>query len=104
MPCWQVLEGPVPIPEPKGTTFHDTVSSLRLDAVLAGAYRLSRSEASELIRAGLVKLNHIPCERVDAPVEEGSMLSVRAKGRVLLKKIDGMTRKQRIGLTFFRYE
>ncbi len=101
---WHELKGEVPIPEPKGTAFHDTVSSLRLDAVIAGAYRLSRSEAAELIRAGAVKLNHIPCERVDAPVEEGAMLSVRSKGRVSLKKIDGITRKQRIGLTFFRYE
>lgn len=101
---FEALEGDVPIPEPKGTSFHDTVSSLRLDAVIAGAYRLSRSEAAELIRAGLVKLNHIPCERVDTPVAEGAMLSVRAKGRVCLKKIDGMTKKQRIGLTFFRYE
>ena len=96
--------GDIRIPEPKGSCFHDTLSSLRLDAVIAAAYRLSRSEASDMIRAGLIKLNHIPCERVDAAVEEGAMLSARGKGRIKLQKVEGLTRKQRIGVTFFRYE
>ena len=92
------------MPEPEGTRFSAVVSSLRLDGVLAAAYRLSRSESAEAIRAGLVKVNHLVCERVDAPVQSGALLSVRGKGRVRLASIDGMTRKQRIGLTFFRYE
>lgn len=79
-------------------------ASLRLDAVIACAYHLSRSEASEAIRAGGIKLDHIPCDRVDAPVAEGAMLSMRGKGRIRLQRIEGLTRKQRIGLTFFRYE
>lgn len=98
------VEGEVSVPEPQGTAFHDTLSSMRLDAVLAAAYRLSRTESSALIRGGLVKLNHIPCERADAAVEEGALLSVRGKGRVRLQSIEGLTRKQRIGVTFFRYE
>ena len=98
------VEGGVSVPEPQGTAFHDTLSSMRLDAVLAGAYRLSRTESSALIRGGLVKLNHIPCEKVDAAVEEGALLSVRGKGRVRLQSIEGLTKKQRIGVTFFRYE
>ena len=57
-----------------------------------------------MIRAGLIKLNHIPCERVDVAVEEGAMLSARGKGRIKLQKVEGLTRKQRIGVTFFRYE
>ena len=101
---FQSVNGEVRIPEPKGTCFHDTLGSLRLDAVIAAAYRLSRSEASDMIRAGLIKFNHIPCERVDMSVEEGAMLSARGKGRVKLQKIEGLTRKQRIGVTFFRYE
>ncbi len=101
---FKAVEGEVSVPEPKGTAFHDTLSSMRLDAVIAGAYRLSRTESSTMIRGGLVKLNHIPCDRVDASVAEGAMLSLRGKGRVRLQKIDGLTKKQRIGVTFFRYE
>jgi len=95
---------PVPqMPEPEGTRFSSVVSSLRLDAVVAAAYRLSRSESADLIRSGIVKVNHIVCERIDMPVSENTLLSIRGKGRILLVSIDGTTRKQRIGITFFRY-
>lgn len=92
------------LPEPGGQAFSAVVSSLRLDAVLAAAYRLSRHEAAEAIRAGSVKLNHLLCERVDASVAEGALLSLRGSGRVKLTQIGGVTRKQRIGVSFFRYE
>ena len=92
------------MPAPKGTTFSGVVSSLRIDAVLACAYRLSRSEAADCIRAGLVKVDHLPCERVDMTLHEGAVLSVRGRGRVRLAAVGGMTRKQRIGITLFRYE
>jgi len=101
---FEPVTGEIRIPEPRGSCFHDTLSSLRLDAVVASAYRLSRNESGDIIRAGLVKLNHLPCDRVDTAVEEGAMLSVRSKGRIKLQKIEGLTRKQRIGVTFFRYE
>ena len=92
------------MPEPEGTRFSAVVSSLRLDAVLAAAYRLSRSESAEIIRAGLVKVDHMACERVDALVRENTLFSVRGRGRIRLLSVDGTTRKQRIGITFFRYE
>ena len=98
------MRDPVRIPAPEGTFFRGTVSSLRLDAVVAEGYRLSRSEAAEMIRAGRVKVNHIPTERTDTQVEAGTMLSLAGNGRVALRSIDGLTKKQRIGVTFFRYQ
>lgn len=102
--AFRVLDVVPPMPEPEGTRFSSVVSSLRLDGVLAAAYKLSRSEAAELIRAGMVKVNHLVCERIDFPVKEDTLLSLRGKGRVRLVSVDGLTRKQRIGITFFRYE
>lgn len=101
---FEILDEIPSMPSPRGETFHAVISSLRLDAVLAAAYRLSRSEAAEAIRAGGVKLDHLPCERTDAPVAEGALLSLRGRGRVRLQVVGGTTRKQRIGVTFFRYE
>ena len=92
------------MPDPAGTRFSSIVSSLRLDGVLAAAYKLSRSESADLIRAGLVKVDHLVCERVDMQIAEGALLSLRGKGRIRLVSVDGFTRKQRIGITFFRYE
>ena len=101
---FHVMDEVPEMPEPAGTRFGAVVSSLRLDGIVAAAYKLSRSEAADRIREGLVKLDHIPCDRVDAAVREGAMLSLRGKGRVRLVSIDGTTRKQRIGITLFRYE
>ena len=50
---------PVPERQQKAVTF--TVQSLRLDAVTAGLFHLSRTQAAERIRAGLVQLNYMPC-------------------------------------------
>lgn len=93
-----------PMPEPKGRTFSAVVSSLRLDAMLAAAYQLSRAEAAEAIRSGLVKLDHIPCERVDTPVREGALFSLRGKGRVRFETLSAITKKQRLCVTFFKPE
>ncbi|MBP3523787.1 MAG: hypothetical protein J6M56_09480 [Clostridia bacterium] len=101
---FHVLTETPEMPEPEGTRFSAVVSSLRLDGVLAAAYRLSRSEAADSIRAGLVKVNHLACDRVDLPLQEGALLSLRGRGRVRLVSVDGTTRKQRIGITLFRYE
>jgi len=101
---FRVLDTVPPMPEPEGTRFSSIVSSLRLDAVLAAAYKLSRSESAELIRSGLVKVDHLVCVRIDSPVKENTLLSLRGKGRVRLLTVDGLTRKQRIGITFFRYD
>jgi len=92
------------MPEPAGSCFSSVVTSLRLDGVLAAAYKLSRSESAELIRSGVVKVNHQICDRVDFSVKEDMLFSLKGKGRVRLVSIDGLTRKQRIGITFFRYE
>lgn len=100
----RMLDVVPPMPEPEGTRFSAVVSSLRLDGVIAAAYRLSRSESAEMIRAGLVKVNHMVCDRVDLTVKEPDLFSIRGKGRIRLISVDGMTRKQRMGITFFRYE
>ena len=46
-------------------TVRDTVSSLRLDAVAASAFGLSRGRAAELIAAGRVNLDHAACLKPD---------------------------------------
>ena len=101
---FSILDEVPTMPEPEGTSFSAVVSSLRLDAVLASAYHLSRSEAAECVRSGIVKVDHLPSERVDLVLKEGALLSVKGKGRVRLQSVNGMTKKQRIGISLFRYE
>lgn len=89
-----------PIP---GEEVRDTVSSLRLDAVVAGGFRLSRGTAAELISMGRVKLRHLPEERPDARVAPGDAISVRGYGRLTVDAVGLPNRKGRLPLTMTRY-
>ena len=91
------------LPAQKGTHFRAVVGSLRLDAVLAAAFRLSRSRAADLIRGGCCKLDYSVCKKTDAEVSAGAMLSLAGAGRIRLVSIDGTTRRDRISITLFRY-
>lgn len=99
----QLLEElPTPQP-PEGRQVRDTVSSPRLDAVVASGFSISRSKAADLINAGHVKLRHTPCIRTDAHVGEGDVISVRGLGRLKLCEIGQPTRKGRYPLNMLRY-
>lgn len=71
----------VPVPERKVRPVTFTVQSARLDAVVSGMFRLSRTSAAAQIRAGAVHLNYSECLRPDAPVAPGDVLSLRGAGK-----------------------
>lgn len=93
----------VDIAPPEGKAVRVTVQNLRMDAVLAAGYKLSRSQAQKLIATGLVKLNHVVELRSDARVEEGFLISARGYGRLRIDEIQGETKKGRIGCALFLY-
>ena len=80
-----------------------TVSSLRLDAVLAAMLRCSRGQAAELITAGRVEINHLPADKPHAPVYEDDVFTVRGKGRFRLTALPGKSKKDRLIIEFFQY-
>ncbi len=88
---------------PEGESLRLTVQQQRLDAVLAAACRLSRSEAQRLIAAGLVKLNHVPQMRPDARLSEGDLISARGYGRVKVTAFQGESRRGRQVVQVFCY-
>lgn len=91
------------LPAEKGVSIRETVPSMRLDAIIAAGYSLRRAEAQELIRRGLVKLNHIPEERTDARVRAVDLISIRGYGRLRVDEEQGMTRKGRFGVRMTRF-
>ncbi|MBY6036170.1 RNA-binding protein [Fictibacillus nanhaiensis] len=72
-----------------------TVSSLRLDVIIAEIYSLSRSKVSPLVQQGRVKLNHKLTDQVSVEVMEGDELSLRGFGRSKLIAIEGTTKKEK---------
>ena len=92
-PC-PLAEVPAPLIQVKTLSF--TVKSLRLDAILGGMFGLSRTAAAEQIRMGLASLNYAPCERTDAAVKEGDVISLRGRGKGCLKAVGGRSKKDRL--------
>ncbi|HHY19840.1 MAG TPA: photosystem II S4 domain protein [Firmicutes bacterium] len=80
-----------------------TVSSLRLDAVAASGFGMSRTAMSREIKAGRVKLNWKEVDTPSQDVKEGDIISIRGRGRVEIAKTGGQTRKGRTHLNLKRY-
>ncbi len=75
-----------------------TVTSLRLDAVLCGAFNLSRSKVADLIKGEKAFINWGPAISGAKTVSKGDMLTLRGTGRVMLKEIQGITKKDRVAV------
>lgn len=73
-----------------------TISSNRLDGVIAEAYHFSRAKASELIKRDLVKVNFCVEEKGSLLLKEGDLISVRRKGRFIYDGSIGETKKGRL--------
>lgn len=79
------------------------VPSLRLDAVLAKSFQLSRRLAADLIDAGLVRVNHTVEYRSHYLLASGDLLAVRGHGRVRIGSTTGATKKGNVKLLIERY-
>jgi len=73
-----------------------SVMSMRLDAVAAGLFSLSRSECARQIAEGRLMLNYRQVMKVDAPVREGDILSLRGSGKGQITGTGGSSRKGRL--------
>ena len=93
----------IAVPEQPAKLLRDTVASLRLDSVLAAGFSLSRSAAADLIRSGKVEENWMSCEKPDAPVQQGDVLTARGLGKCLVESVGGQSRKGRTGITMKRF-
>ncbi|MGD6816254.1 RNA-binding protein [Metabacillus sp. 84] len=79
-----------------------TVSSLRLDAVAAAIYGLSRQKVQPLLQAGHIKVNWRTAEQGAMECQEGDTISVRGYGRSKITEILGRTKKDKIRMHYGR--
>ena len=80
-----------------------TVSSLRLDAVVAAITGLSREKTKSLILSGSVALEHVECKNVSQAVGEHDTVTVRGKGKFKINGVRGETKKHRIRISIIHY-
>lgn len=81
-----------------------TVSAIRIDAVAAAAFGISRSSAATGISAGKVFINGREITAPSATVKEQDVISFRGLGKARLKEIGNLTKKGRISVTLERYQ
>ena len=80
-----------------------TVASLRLDAVAAAGFGVSRSRAADDIAADKVKLNWQSAGSASKTIQEGDVLSMRGRGRVEVTEVRGQTKKGRTVVVLKRF-
>lgn len=92
------------IPEPVRKPVQGTVSSIRLDAVIAVTFGGSRTKLAPLIQGGKVYVNSIQVTSNGYTLKEGDVVSVRGKGKFRFQQILARTKKDRYAILLEIYQ
>lgn len=81
-----------------------TLASLRLDAYVAAVLHRARDRAAELIVNGRVYLNQKECQKCDATVREGDIVTIRGAAKTVVESIGGTSKKGRTYVNVKKYK
>ncbi len=84
-------------------TIVGSVSSLRLDCVLALALKLSRENVQKVITNKGVKLNCRDIYSSDAKITQGDVFSIKGYGKFVLSEVSGLSKKGKIRININKY-
>ncbi|MGT2887019.1 RNA-binding protein [Streptococcus didelphis] len=90
----------IALSETQENTIDITLSSLRLDRVMASVLKLSRSQAIKLLESDKVKVNYGTVRRTSDSLSIGDLVSVRGFGRFKLLEDNGFTKNGKYKLKF----
>lgn len=79
------------------------ISSMRLDAIIAGVYNIARSISQDIIKAGNVKINQALIQNNNHECKPNDIVSVRGKGRFKIIEMLGKSKSERIVLEIGKY-
>jgi len=100
----EVCEAAGDLLEPEYEEITGTVSSLRLDSIVALAGRLSRTKAAMYIESEKVFINGQTVLSPSRNLKEGEILSIRGIGKFLFSEAGGQTKKGRTVVTLLKYK
>lgn len=75
-----------------------SVASLRLDSIVSAGFNLSRDKAAEAIKSERVSINWEIINSLTKQIKEGDTISFKGKGRIVVEKINGLTKKGRTSI------
>lgn len=79
------------------------ITSLRLDNIVSEIAKTSRAKAEEIITSGKVFCNFENIMKTSKILKENDIITIRGKGRFVLKKIEGSTKKGKIVVNIEKY-
>lgn len=91
------------IPNIQFNEFIDTISSFRLDSIVASIANISRSISIDLIDSGDVFINYNVEKNKSKQVEIGSIITIRKKGKFILDKNLGENKKGKFKILIKQY-
>ncbi len=80
-----------------------SVASMRLDCLVAAAFKVSRPSAADAIKQGVIYVNSAQITKNDFILKTGDKLVFRGKGKVVIGEVTGHSKKGRIQLNIKRY-
>lgn len=81
-----------------------TVSSMRLDSIVALATGISRKKASAAIQSGMVKVCGMEIISPKATIKVQDIVSIRGYGKYIIDSIPRTTKKQRLFIKILKYK
>lgn len=91
-------------PQKKEKLINTTVASLRADSIAASGFGVSRTKVIDYFKSQRVNVNWEIVQNPAKQLSEGDTLSIRGKGRIVLDKINGTTKKDRISIVIKKFE
>lgn len=82
----------------------EMIASNRIDAIIAKAYHLSRSEAATYLSAEKVFVNGKCITNCNQSCESGAIVSVRGKGRFIFETDQVLSKKGKLRVRFLLYK
>ncbi|SDB09283.1 RNA-binding protein [Eubacterium oxidoreducens] len=87
----------------KTKTISKTVTSMRLDCIIAALLGTSRTMADHYIKSELTFVNSVCVEKSTYKCNEGDVISVRGYGKYSLIHINGISKKGKLKLVYEKY-
>lgn len=92
------------LPKGRGQEEYDyTVSSLRLDNIVAAICNLSREKTKSFILSGNVSVNFVLCSSISSTLKPKDTLTIHGKGKYILNGVNGNTRKGRVKISVIHF-
>lgn len=89
--------------ESQTNSLNFTVSSPRIDNIIAAVYGLSRRLATEAILSGKVFVNGVETTKPDAALKGGEKIVLRGKGKAIYHGTNGTSRKGKVYISVDKY-